>query len=169
MTENEKKIAKEIHDEFKIMGLNFAADVVEEKFPEAFAEPKPERVSIDVRIEVNSHFGVTVEHIKKTLTDDYYAYAKEAELTVTELPAPEGKGRFVGYSFYGLDGKLHDKKVSPVPQVKLYDVADESDCKPELNGWTDELVSKFVDEWESYEGKRFSDCMEDFKQKNNVE
>ena len=162
MTEKQKEWIKKYHSRFPAEYMigetrpkSAAQKEIEELFPEAFAEPKPERVKHE-QIFKYSWDGYDDDKIwEGQLTLLFKEYAKSVIIPerfdnitikeVTELPAPEGKGRFVGYSFYGLD-----------------------DCKPELNGWTDELVSKFVDEWEKYEGERFANCMEDFKQKNNI-
>ena len=133
MTEKQKEWIKKYHSRFPAEYMigetrpkSAAQKEIEELFPEAFAEPKPERESIDVRIESNLQH-ISLDNIRHALMV-YFKHFPKFDVDVYCLPK-----------------------------------------SPEGNYWTDELVSKFVDEWESYEGKRFADCMEDFKKKNNIE
>lgn len=101
-------------------------------FPEAFAEPKPERESIDVRIEFNrkaegmllSKSGL-IYTIRKRV-NDFCMLDREA--TVTELPAPED------------------------------------------NGWSDELVEKFLNYYSDvfHEGMTFNGVLANFKLKHKI-
>ena len=144
MTEKQKEWIKKYHSRFPAEYMigetrpkSAAQKEIEELFPEAFAEPKPERVKHE-QIFKYSWDGYDDDKIwEGQLTLLFKEYAKSVII-------PE---RFDNITI---------KEVTELPA-------------PELNGWTDELVSKFVDEWEKYEGERFANCMEDFKQKNNIE